>query len=229
VDFVSFVVTILIDVPASFNQVLGSRIENIDAFPVIDPATGKIGLRLVRDGEASAAWDADDFTDSPEVAIRWKEDRGWLNAIPAAVAPDDVEPEGEYSAQPLLATVALELPYGYLREAKASLIFLPVRGDSLTNGFHAWWERTADSFVQVAGGSSFAMKGTLNAALDGGMLADATIDIAFAGNTGPVTIPNAQLVALLGAETDFKLRAFYSLAGLRSLSFDEITVLEGES
>jgi hypothetical protein len=31
-------------------------------------------------------------------------------------------------------------------------------------------------------------------------------------------------VALLGAETDFKLRAFYSLAGLRSLNFDEITV-----
>jgi hypothetical protein len=49
-------------------------------------------------------------------------------------------------------------------------------------------------------------------------------EIAFAGNTGPVTIPNAQLVALLGAETDFKLRAYYSLAGLRSLNFDEITV-----
>jgi hypothetical protein len=31
-------------------------------------------------------------------------------------------------------------------------------------------------------------------------------------------------VALLGSETNFKLRAFYSLAGLRSLDFDEITV-----
>jgi hypothetical protein len=49
-------------------------------------------------------------------------------------------------------------------------------------------------------------------------------EIAFAGNAGPVTITNAQLVALLGAETDCKLRAYYSLAGLRSLSFDEITV-----
>lgn len=291
--------------PTSFNQVLGSLIENIDAFPVIDPATGKIGLRLVRDGETFVTWDEDDFTDppdvdaggwestynlltvkftnrdkawtadgvsfrdrgnfaltgstrtrsverpwvtqqavawriaaslgrqaalpvmtgtarvkrtslasvqvgdlvtlthtaagisalkvriaeltvdkpdSPEVAIRWKEDRGWLNAIPTAVAPDDVEPEGEYSAQPLLANVALELPYGYLREAKPSLIFLPVRGDPLTNGFHAYWERTADSFVQVAGGSAFAMKGTLSAALDAGALVDATIDIAFTGD-----------------------------------------------
>jgi len=49
-------------------------------------------------------------------------------------------------------------------------------------------------------------------------------EVALAGNAGPVTIPNAQLVALLGAETDFTLRAFYSLAGLRSLNFDEITV-----
>lgn len=523
----------LLTSPTSFNQVLGALIENIDAFPAIDPATGKIGLRLVRDGAAVAVWDEDDFTeppdvdaagwadtvnlvtvrftnrdkgwtadgvsfrdrgnfalsgsmrtrsierpwvtqqavawriaaslgrqaalpvmtgtcrvrrasfagvqvgdivslthaaagidgltvrlaevnldkpDSPEVALRWKEDRGWLNAIPTVVAPDDVEPEGEYTAQPLLANVALELPYGYLRDSRPSLIFLPVRGDPLTNGFHAYWERTADSFVQVAGGAAFAMKGTLNATLDAGTLADAVMDItftgddwsleettleeaattqpiriflggeilagydatltgpkrytvkvlrewfgtraethtigavayvlqlglepavtwtadlpegtavfkeqpyllaqeldlatcpeiavtiqkraqrpagptnlrvledgahptytagqdipvswtptselrfgfnvtqnldcradgvvlqvlttggvlkgelAFAGNTGPVTIPNAQLVALLGTETDFKLRAFYSLAGLRSLNYDEITV-----
>ena len=53
-------------------------------------------------------------------------------------------------------------------------------------------------------------------------------ELAFAGNTGPVTITNAQLVALLGSETDFKLRAVYSLAGLRSLIFDEITVWRGE-
>lgn len=49
-------------------------------------------------------------------------------------------------------------------------------------------------------------------------------ELAFAGNSGPAMITNAQLVALLGSETDFKLRAFYSLAGLRSLNYDEITV-----
>jgi hypothetical protein len=49
-------------------------------------------------------------------------------------------------------------------------------------------------------------------------------ELAFVGNSAPVTIPNTQLVALLGAETDFTLRAYYSLAGLRSLNFDEITV-----
>ncbi|MBX3744121.1 MAG: hypothetical protein KF833_02325 [Verrucomicrobiae bacterium] len=49
-------------------------------------------------------------------------------------------------------------------------------------------------------------------------------ELAFAGNTGAATITNPQLVALMGTEADFKLRAFYSLAGLRSLNFDEITV-----
>lgn len=68
------------------------------------------------------------------------------------------------------------------RAAKPSLIFQPVPGDALTNGFHAYWERTADSFVKVAGGSAFAMKGTLNAALDATALADASIDITFTGD-----------------------------------------------
>jgi hypothetical protein len=49
-------------------------------------------------------------------------------------------------------------------------------------------------------------------------------EVALNGNTGPVTIPNAQLVALLGGETDFRVRAFYSLAGLRSLEHNQITV-----
>jgi hypothetical protein len=53
-------------------------------------------------------------------------------------------------------------------------------------------------------------------------------ELAFAGTTGPVTISNAHPMAFLGAETDFKLRAYYSLAGLRSLNFDEITALKGE-
>jgi hypothetical protein len=123
-----------------------------------------------------------DRPDSPEVGIRWKEDRGWLNAVPTVVTPDEVPPEGAYAAQPLLANVAIELPYGYLQEPRPSILFLPVRGDGLTNGFHAYWERTTDSFVQVAGGSSFAMKATLNAGLGAGTLAGATLDLTFSGS-----------------------------------------------
>jgi hypothetical protein len=42
--------------------------------------------------------------------------------------------------------------------------------------------------------------------------------------TGPQTITNAQIVAALGAETDFVLRAWFESAGRRSLESDQITV-----
>jgi hypothetical protein len=46
----------------------------------------------------------------------------------------------------------------------------------------------------------------------------------FDGATAPRTITNAQLVAALGAETDFKLRAWFERSGFRSLHYDELTV-----
>jgi len=45
-----------------------------------------------------------------------------------------------------------------------------------------------------------------------------------AGGAGPKTITNAQLVAALGSETDFKLRAYFVRSGYRSLNYDEVTV-----
>ena len=46
----------------------------------------------------------------------------------------------------------------------------------------------------------------------------------FTGGTGPKTITNAQLVAVLGSETDFRLRAYFVRSGYRSLNNDEVTV-----
>jgi hypothetical protein len=46
----------------------------------------------------------------------------------------------------------------------------------------------------------------------------------FSGGGGPRTIANAQLLAALGSETDFKLRAWFVRSGLRSLNHDEVTV-----
>lgn len=46
----------------------------------------------------------------------------------------------------------------------------------------------------------------------------------FTGGTGPKTITNAQLVAALGSETDFKLRADFVRSGYRSINYDEVTV-----
>jgi hypothetical protein len=42
--------------------------------------------------------------------------------------------------------------------------------------------------------------------------------------TGPLTITNADLVAILGAETDFLLRAYSERGGFRSLDYDQISV-----
>jgi hypothetical protein len=42
--------------------------------------------------------------------------------------------------------------------------------------------------------------------------------------TGPQTITNTQIVAALGSEADFKLRAWFESAGRRSLESDQITV-----
>jgi hypothetical protein len=46
----------------------------------------------------------------------------------------------------------------------------------------------------------------------------------FPGGNGPRTITNTQLVAALGSETDFKLRAYFVRSGYRSLNHDEVTV-----
>jgi len=46
----------------------------------------------------------------------------------------------------------------------------------------------------------------------------------FTGGTGPKTITNAQLVVVLGSETDFKLRAYFVRSGYQSLNYDEVTV-----
>jgi hypothetical protein len=41
---------------------------------------------------------------------------------------------------------------------------------------------------------------------------------------GPYTLTHAALVAALGAETDFTVRAYLALGGHRSLDYDSLTV-----
>jgi hypothetical protein len=48
----------------------------------------------------------------------------------------------------------------------------------------------------------------------------------FTRGTGPKTITNTLIVAALGSETDFKLRAYFLRSGHRSLNYDEVTVRE---
>jgi len=49
-------------------------------------------------------------------------------------------------------------------------------------------------------------------------------EVSEASSTGPLTISNADLVAILGAETDFILRGYSERGGFRSLDYDQISV-----
>src|SRR5690606_11487236 len=75
---------------SSFSQVLTSLVENIDGFPRIDPATGRVGLALIRDDAPVTAWTESDLVELPEfdasgwdetfneVAVRFtNRDKGW--------------------------------------------------------------------------------------------------------------------------------------------------------
>jgi hypothetical protein len=44
------------------------------------------------------------------------------------------------------------------------------------------------------------------------------------GREGPYTLTNTALVAALGGETDFTVRAYLALGGYRSLDFDSVTI-----
>jgi hypothetical protein len=46
----------------------------------------------------------------------------------------------------------------------------------------------------------------------------------YVNRAGPYTLTNAALVAALGAETDFTVRAYVALGGHRSLDYDSVTV-----
>ena len=49
-------------------------------------------------------------------------------------------------------------------------------------------------------------------------------EVSAASATGPLIISNADLVAILGAETDFILRGYSERGGFRSLDYDQISV-----
>jgi hypothetical protein len=76
-----------------------------------------------------------------------------------------------------LVTLDLELPYGYLHSDQVSIIFLPIRGDPVSNAY--WSGRYRASSMSAAGRPS---KGTLNAALPIDAIEGDSLNITFAGD-----------------------------------------------
>jgi hypothetical protein len=52
-----------------------------------------------------------------------------------------------------------------------------VRGDGVSHGINAYWERTANSIVEVGGESTFCLKGVLNADLPASAIEGSTLDV----------------------------------------------------
>jgi hypothetical protein len=86
------------------------------------------------------------------------------------------------------------------------------------------WDRSAKRSSQDPVTQALApdIDGTTLEVLTTGDVLKGTFE--FSGGTGPKTITNAQLVAALGSESDFKLRAYFVRSGYRSLTYDEVTV-----
>lgn len=86
------------------------------------------------------------------------------------------------------------------------------------------WDRSAKRSSQDPVTQALApdIDGTALEVLTTGDVLKGTFE--FSGGSGSRTITNAQLVAALGGETDFKLRAYFVRSGYRSLNYDEVTV-----
>ena len=105
-------------------------------------------------------------------------------------------------------------------EERHTLSVTYITGQDIT----AQWDTTSDARslsppTQTL--SPSAARTILVTTTTGGVeLAQVEID----GATGPATITNATLIAALGAEITFKLRAYAERDGYRSLDFDTIAV-----
>lgn len=125
-----------------------------------------------------------DRPDTPTVALRFQEERGYLNAdfyVPGDVDPGTVV---KYESADLYAAALLELPYGWTGRSDLIVALVASRNDVVSNGFLGWWERSPGSFLDVEDSDVFWLTGTTNGAFDISLPLepDALLDITFGGS-----------------------------------------------
>lgn len=124
-----------------------------------------------------------DAPDSAQVQIKVREERGYLNEdffVPADV--DFGEPV-KYASGALYAGAVQELPFGWLREMVMEFVMQPTRGDIVSNGFTAWWERAPASFTDIVDSDVFWLTGATNSSLpvSDGLQPVTQLDVTFGG------------------------------------------------
>jgi hypothetical protein len=157
-------------------KVRRSKVANVKVGDVVTISHAAAGISAlpVRIAELTV-----DSPEAAEVGVKWVEDRGYLNTFGTEPMPDPLDEEVIWTTQPLFDGTVIELPYGYLQKDLPSFLFVAVRGDGVSNGFNAYWERKANSFVEVGGISTFCLKGVLNAEVPASAIEGSTLDVTF--------------------------------------------------
>jgi hypothetical protein len=119
--------------------------------------------------------------DAADLVLRVREDTAHLLGDDYLLGADAATESERYEPQPCHDVLVFEPPYAWAMSDRPLLLVLPARGDTVSNRFTVWWERSADSFGVAAEGEVWGLRGTLNAALaaDGMTYAEAALDVTF--------------------------------------------------
>jgi hypothetical protein len=191
-------------------------------------AAGRYRLRVIR-----ARYDTkrQAHPTGAEVWVALRED---LPMQPEEMSP----PDKAFKLQPFLQQseydLALVDPLTITLQERAFRPLAPLNlrvfGDGWNPTYEAGSDIVADWDQAASRSTADPVTRVLNPEIDQTVLEVLTTDNAlqatfeFSGGNGPRTITNGELVAALGSETDFKLRAWFVRSGYRSLNYDEVTV-----
>lgn len=103
--------------------------------------------------------------DSAEVVLQVREDTSHLLGDDYLLDADPSTEITYFEPLPCDDVLAVELPFGWTQNDKPYVLFVPARGDTLSNRFTVHWERREDSFKVAVEGNVFGCVGTLNADL----------------------------------------------------------------
>jgi hypothetical protein len=104
--------------------------------------------------------------ESPHVLLTVREDSAHLMVSDYPVPADTALVPILYAPEPCHDVLVFELPLAWTGKTAARLLVVPARGETLSNAWTLWWERSANSFSTVGESGLFGRRGELNAGLD---------------------------------------------------------------
>jgi hypothetical protein len=94
-----------------------------------------------------------------EATVSFAEDTGFFNGDHYAAVADIPPTENVFEVQALAYERLIEAPWGLAETNTPRIVFLAARGDTVSNGFNVWKQRSDLSYRQVADFESFAQRG----------------------------------------------------------------------